>query len=72
MINVFCDNEYVYKNASFAKSQLEKKHQPICFHRAREYMAADIIIVHKVGTNDNLSDLLTKSLPGWNRVQLGS
>ena len=34
--NVFCDNESVYKNASFADSQLKKKHQSICFHRVRE------------------------------------
>ena len=33
-------------------------------------MAADIIIVHKVDNNDNFADLFTKSLPGWNRVQL--
>ena len=33
-------------------------------------MAADIIIVQKFNTNDNISDLLTKSLPGWKRVQL--
>ena len=33
---------------------------------------ADIIIVHKLDTNDNLADLLTKSLPGWKNVQLRS
>ena len=33
-------------------------------------MAAKIIIVLKVDTNDDISDLLTKSLPGWKRVKL--
>ena len=32
-------------------------------------MDSDIIIVHRVGTNDNISDLLTKSIPGWKSVQ---
>ena len=68
--NVFIENEYVYKNASFSESQLKKKHQSICIHWESEFMAADIIIVHKVNTNKNLDDLLTESLPGWKRVQL--
>ena len=33
-------------------------------------MSTNIIIVHKVDTNDNLSSILTKSLPGWKCVQL--
>ena len=33
-------------------------------------MAVEIIIVHKVGINDNIADLFTKSLPGWKHVQL--
>ena len=35
-------------------------------------MAADIILFHKAGTNDNLPDILTKSLPSWKRVKLRS
>ena len=35
-------------------------------------MDAEIIIVHKVNTNDNLSVLLTKSISAWKRVQLRS
>lgn len=61
--NVFCDNESVYKNATFAESQLRKKHLSICFHRVRETVASEIIFPHKVGTDSNLADLLTKSLP---------
>jgi hypothetical protein len=70
--NVFCDNESVYKNASFAESQLKKKHQSICFHRVRECVASNILIPHKVDTNSNLADLLTKSLPAHKRVILRS
>ena len=66
----FCDNESVYSNASFSKSQLNKKHQDICFHQSRECMAPNIIIVHKVNNNDNISDMLIKSLPGWKHVKL--
>ena len=35
-------------------------------------MAADKINFQKVSTNDNIVDMLTKSLPGWKRVQLKS
>ena len=68
----FCGNESVYSNASFSESQLNKKYQSICFHRARQCMAADIIIFHKVSINDNIADILTKSLPGWKCAQLRS
>ena len=33
-------------------------------------MAADIIKFHKIVTNDNIDDRLTKSLSGWKRVKL--
>ena len=68
--NVFCDNESVYKNASFAESSLKKKHNSICFHRVRECVASGIMVVHKVDTHFNLSDILTKSLPANQRIEL--
>ena len=68
--NVFCDNESVYKNVAFAESTLKKKHNAICFHRVRECVAAGIIVVHKVGSSFNLSDILTKSLPAAQQVAL--
>jgi hypothetical protein len=61
---VFCDNEAVYNNATFAESTLKKKHNSICFHRIRECVAAAILVAHKVDSKFNLSDILTKSLPG--------
>ena len=66
--NVFCDNESVYKNVAFAESTLRKKHNSICFHRVRECVG--IILVHKVDTTFNLSDMLTKSLPAAQRIAL--
>ena len=68
--NVFCDNESVYRNASFAESTLKKKHNSICFHRVRECVASGIMVVHKVDTHFNLSDILTKSLPASQRIEL--
>ena len=67
---VFCDNEAVYKNTTFAESTLKKKHNSICFHRVRECVAAAILAVHKVDSKFNLSDILTKSLPGPLRKEM--
>ena len=68
--NVFCDNEAVFKNASIAESRLTKKHNSICFHRVREAVAAGILMPFKVSSNFNLSDILTKALPGEKRLEL--
>lgn len=38
--NVFCDNESVFKNSSFADVQLKKKHHSICYHIFRECVPA--------------------------------
>ena len=38
--NVFCDNEAVFKNTSIPDSTLKKKHTSICYHWAREAVAA--------------------------------
>ena len=70
--HVFCDNEAVYKNSSTAHSTLKKKHNCICFHRVRECVTAGIQVVHKFDTADNLSDILTKSLPAHIRKNLRS
>ena len=70
--NVFCDNESVWKNSALAESQLKKKHLSICFHRVRECVASQIIVPHKVHTDSNLADILTKSLPSEKRITLRS
>ena len=60
--NTFCDNEAVYKNATHSDSTLKKKHNSIAYHKVRESVAAEIIIVIKEDSGSNLADILTKSL----------
>ena len=54
-VNVFCDNEAVYKSTSFADSTLKKKHNSVAYHKVRECTAAGILIVHKQDTGSNLA-----------------
>ena len=68
--NVFCDNESVFKNASFAESRLRRKHNSICFHKVREAAASKILMTFKVDSEYNLSDILTKSLSAVKRIRL--
>ena len=59
-VNVLCDNEVALKKSMFVDVALKKKHSYICFYRLQEYVASDILIVHKVGTDYNLSIFLQK------------
>ena len=63
-VNVFCNNEAVYQNSLFIESQLNRKHNSICYHLVWETAAAGKMVVFKVDGNGNLADLLTKSVPG--------
>jgi hypothetical protein len=60
--NVFCDNAAVVRNSTAPESVLKKKH--IAYHRACEAVAAGTIRIAKEDDETNLSDLLTKCLPG--------
>ena len=60
---LFCDNEAVYKNTSYASSTLKKKHNSVAYHRIRECVAAGICYIIKEDTGSNLADILTKILP---------
>jgi len=62
--NIFCDNNSVVINATIPTSPLKKKHSAIAYHRVRESIAAGIMRVAKVKTDENLADSFTKSLPG--------
>ena len=66
--NVFWDNEAVFKNTSIPDSTLKKKHTSICYHRAREAVAACTMRVAKEGTATNLADLFTKPLRDSRRI----
>ena len=68
--NVFCDNEAVFKNTSILDSTLKKKHTSICYHWAREAVAARTMRVAKEGTATNLADLFTKPLTDSRRAFL--
>jgi hypothetical protein len=61
---VFCDNQSVFKNCSFPESTLKKKHNAIAYHRVREAQASRTIRVAWESGITNLSDILTKLLPG--------
>ena len=62
--NVFCDNDSVVKNSTLPESTLKKKHNAISYHRSREAIAAGTIRVAKEDGDTNLSDILTKLMPG--------
>ena len=68
--NVFCNNEAVFKNTSILESMLKKKHTSICYHRAREAVAACTMRVVKEGTVTNLANLFMKPLMDLRRAFL--
>ena len=68
--NVFCDNESVVKSSSYVDSVLKKKHCSIAYHRIREAVAAEKILIYYERTDTNLADLLTKPLSATKRKGL--
>jgi hypothetical protein len=62
--NVYGDNEAVVKSTTAPESTLKKKHNAINYHRVREGVAAGTIRIAWENTATNISDLLTKLLPG--------
>ena len=70
--NVFCDNDSVVKNTTRPESMLKKKNQAICYHKARESIAAGTIRIAKEKSETNLADLLTKMLSGEKLRDLAS
>ena len=69
---VFCNNEAVYRNAAIVESKLKRKYNSICLHLVREAVEARKMVVSKIDRNENLSDFLTKSVPGHRRKYLRS
>ena len=59
---VFCDNSSVVQNTTRPESPLKKKANSICYHKAREAIAAGWIQIDKEPTETNVADLLTKLL----------
>ena len=61
-MNVFCDNESIFKNMTIPDLTLKKKHTSICCHQSREAVTSGTVQVAKEGTATNLADLFTKPL----------
>ena len=59
-MNVFCDNESVFKNTTIPDSTLKKKHTSICYHWSREAVTSGTLRVAKEGMATNLANLFTK------------
>jgi hypothetical protein len=59
---IFCDNSSVVLNSSEFASTLSKKHNSVAYHMTRWHVAAGIIEVIWIPTDDNLADAFTKRL----------
>lgn len=59
---VYCDNESLVKNTSLVESTLNKKHSAVAYHFSRWNVAASVIKVAWVRSQDNLADAFTKLL----------
>jgi len=60
--NVLVDNDTVVKNSTIPSSTLQKKHNAICYHCVREAVAAKILRIAYIPTDQNLADMFTKIL----------
>ena len=58
------DNMSVIVNCSLPSSTLKKKHNAIAYHRVREAVAARVIRLRHVRSENNYSDPLSKALGG--------
>ena len=56
------DNEAVVKNTCLPSSTLKKKHNAIAYHKVREVVAAEIVLLAHIKTDFNKSDILTKPM----------
>ena len=68
--DILCDNESVVNNSSKIESVLNKKHSSIAYHAVRWAVAAGIVRVGWINTNENLADAMTKRLPAIKRDYL--
>ena len=62
-VNMFIDNQAMFKSSTIPESVNKKKHTSVAFHRIREAVAAEWLRVAHVSGSDNLADFLTKSVP---------
>ena len=57
---LFGDNRSVITSATLHHSTLTKCHNILAFHRAREAIAADLIVFYWIQSAYNLSEMLSK------------
>jgi hypothetical protein len=60
---IYGDNLGVVNNCTSDSSMLKKKHVAVAYHLVREAVAAGMVEIRKIGTQDNLADMFTKGLP---------
>jgi hypothetical protein len=58
------DNQSVVNNTTFPSSVLKKKSNAIAYHYVRENVAAGVIRIIYIRSQDNLADMLTKTQAG--------
>ena len=68
--NVLCDNLSVVRNSSVLSSTLNKKHSSIAYHSTRWHIAAGVIRVAWINTEDNLADAMAQRLTAEKRDRL--
>ena len=62
---VLCDNMGVVTNMQFPTSSLKKKHNAVAYHKIREAVAAKIIVLAHIRSEQNIAGILTKAVgPG--------
>ena len=62
-VNMFIDNQAMFKSSTIPESVNKKKHTSVAFHRIREAIAAGWIRIAHVPGKTNLADFLTKTVP---------
>jgi len=60
---IYIDNHAVVQNTTIPGSSLRKKHLSIAYHIIREAQVADLVRIFHIRSEDNPSDILTKSTP---------
>jgi len=61
---LYIDNQSFVNNLWRPESTVKKKHLSISFHRTRESIASGMVEAHKIDSEENTADLLTKVLSG--------
>ena len=56
------DNQSAITSCTIPSSSLKKKHNAIAYHRVREAVAAGVVQLYHVRSEDNLADTMTKPL----------